>query len=235
MCKQQLRRNSCTESLLLNIQVQMSTWYFLDAGNKLLNDDVTLQRQFHNCFMMTFQSFSDLSKCVKPPFFFSLVPKESEKQTIIKHRIASAWITWVFREGVTFDNIEEPACISAEKHRRFLYCFLEYGSMILFNKFDQFPIIFDEAKSQWPNLLSLVFLVVLDWWTAHILQRRNVSTIPTNHHLGAKLSHTTRSFSLNANHLRCILHTSTDQTMVMYDAFIKELMTACICLILHLN
>ena len=49
-----------------------------------------------------------------------------------------------------------------------------------------------------------------------------------NHHTGPKSSHTTRSFSLTANHRRGILHTCTggpgrwnDQTMVLYDSFIK--------------
>ena len=45
---------------ITTITPQMSTWYFLYVGNKLLDNDITLQRQFQNRFRMTYQSFTDL-------------------------------------------------------------------------------------------------------------------------------------------------------------------------------
>jgi hypothetical protein len=56
---------------IATITPQMSTWYFLYVGNELLNDDITLQRQFRNRFRMTYQSFLDLIEMCKASDIFS--------------------------------------------------------------------------------------------------------------------------------------------------------------------
>ena len=160
---------------------------------------------------------------------FGLAQKEKQSQRIY-NRIAAAWISTIFRVGWTFDDIEESTAISADTHCRFLHCFLDYGSTVLFNKFVKFPINFEEAKTHMAELAIAGFPGCTGSADCtHIVTDRCQYNLK-NHHLGAKSSLTTRSFSLTANHRRRILHTCpggpgrwNDQTMVMYDAFIKGL------------
>ncbi len=51
-----------------------------------------------------------------------------------------------------------------------------------------------------------------------------------NNHLGAKSSHTTRTFNLTCNHRHCILHTThggpgwwNDMNMVRFDTFLTDI------------
>ncbi len=215
---------------ITTITPQMSTWYFLYVGNKLLDNDITLQRQFRNRFRMTYQSFTDLVEMCKASDIFAVWCQRKEKnnkQSSSVELLLLGSLRYLGR-GWTFDDIEESTCISAETHRRFLHCFLEFGSTILFDKYVKFPINFDEAKSHMAEFAVAGFPGCVGSADCTHITTEKCEYNLKNHHLGAKSSHTTRSFSLTANHRRRILHTSTggpgrwnDQTMVMYDSFIK--------------
>jgi len=132
---------------LQRIVPSTSTWYFLYVGNELLKHDVTLQLQFRNRFRMTFNSYSELLVMCKGSDYFSAWRKKkwNTRGSLIELLLLGS-LRYLGR-GWTFDDIEESTAISADTHRRFLHCFLDYGSTVLFNKFVKFPINFDEAKT----------------------------------------------------------------------------------------
>ncbi len=207
-----------------------STWYFLYVGNELIHHDDDLQSQFRNRFRMTYNSYSELvGMCKGFDIFSAWRRKKKNTRGSIIELVLLGSLRYLGR-GWTFDDIEESTAISADTHRRFLHCFLDYGSTVLFNKFVKFPINFEEAKTHMAEFAVAGFPGCIGSADCtHIVTDRCQYNLK-NHHLGAKSSLTTRSFSLTANHRRRILHTCpggpgrwNDQTMVMYDSFIKGL------------
>jgi hypothetical protein len=104
----------------------MSTWYFLYVGNKLLDDDITLQRQFRNRFRMTYQSFMDLVEMCKASDIFSVWCQRKEKnnkQSSSVELLLLGSLRYLGR-GWTFDDIDEGTKVSRNVHRGFFHAFM---------------------------------------------------------------------------------------------------------------
>jgi hypothetical protein len=208
-----------------------STWYFLYVGNELIQQDEFLQRQFRNRFRMKYSSFIQLvATCKRSDYFACWNQKgKNNKRPSDLELLLLGTLRYLGR-GWTFDDIEESTAISAETHRRFLHSFLDFGSTVLFNKYVHFPANFEEAKTHMAEFAVAGFPGCVGSADCTHITMEKCNKNLKNHHTGPKSSHTTRTFSLTANHRRGILHTCTggpgrwnDQTMVMCNSFIKGL------------
>lgn len=214
---------------ITRIYPHTSTWYFMYVDNALIKDDLDLRRQFRNRFRMTYECYLELIEMCREDKHFRrwCARKSNNKQSSPVELLILGSLRYLGR-GWTFDDIEESTAISKEVHRLFLHSFIKYGSSALFEKYVSFPINFEEAKTHMAEFaIAGLPGCVGSADCTHITTEKCEYNLK-NHHLGAKSSHTTRSFSLTANHRRRILHTShggpgrwNDQTMVMYDHFIK--------------
>ena len=205
-----------------------STWQLMYVDNQLILTDDTLQKQFRNRFRMPYACYLELVEmCREDRNFRRWCAQKKTKQPSPIELLVLGLLRYLGR-GWTFDDIEESTAISSEVHRQFLHSFLRFGSTVLFEQHVEFPKNFEEAKTHMAEFtLAGLPGCVGSADCTHITTEKCEYNLK-NHHLGAKSSHTTRSFSLTANHRRRILHTSyggpgrwNDQTMVMYDEFIK--------------
>ena len=216
---------------ITRIHPHTSTWYLMYVDNALISEDSDLRRQFRNRFRMPYESYLELIEMCREDKHFRrwCAQKINNKQSSPIELLLLGSLRYLGR-GWTFDDIEESTAISKEVHRQFLHAFVRFGSTTLFQKYVSFPINFEEAKTHMAEFaLAGLPGCVGSADCTHITTEKCEYNLK-NHHLGAKSSHTTRSFSLTANHRRRILHTShggpgrwNDQTMVMYDQFIKGL------------
>ena len=231
--KQRFRTNKfCrmdSSGQVTRIYPHTSTWYFLYVRNELIHHDVVLQQQFRNRFRMNYDSFTSLVAMCKGSVYFATwnQPSKNHQQSSIIELLLLGSLRYLGR-GWTFDDIEESTAISGETHRRFFHCFIDYGSTVLFNKHVSFPTNFEEAKTHMAEFAVAGFPGCVGSADCTHITMEKCDKHLKNHHTGPKSSHTTRSFSLTANHRRRILHTCTggpgrwnDQTMVLYDGFIK--------------
>ena len=133
-------------------------------------------------------------------------------------------------QGWTFDDIEEQTAISKEVHCTFSHAFINFGSTSLYSRFVLTPLHLLEALSNTQEYEVAGFPgCVGSTDCTHITTERCEYRLKNNH-LGAKSSHTIRTFNLTCNHCCRILHTTTggpgrwnDQTMVRLDKFISGL------------
>ncbi len=130
--------------------------------------------------------------------------------------------------GWTFDDIEEQTAISREVHRTFFHVFIEFCSTSLYSRFVLTPVHLPEARSNMREYEVAGFPgCVGSTDCTHVTTERCEYRLKNNH-LGAKSSHTTRTFNLTCNHRRRIIHSThggpgrwNDQTMVRLDQFIS--------------
>lgn len=197
---------------------------FLYVGNELIHHDVELQSQFRNRFRMTYNAYSELVQMCKCSDIFSAWhrKKNNHRGSIIELLLLGSlrYLGWV-GHLMTLKNLQQfPLTLIVDS----------FIASVLFDKFVKFPINFEEAKTHMAELAIAGFPGCTGSADCtHIVTDRCQYNLK-NHHLRAKSSLTMRSFSLTANHRRRILHTCpggpghwNDQTMVMYDSFIKGL------------
>lgn len=130
--------------------------------------------------------------------------------------------------GLTFDDIEEATAISAEVHDVFFHVFIDFSSTLLYSKYVIVPSIHDVAKRYMKEFMmagmpgcvgSMDATHITMWVCGHNL---------CNHRLGGKSKFTTRSYNMNVNYRRRMLHSTcsgpgcwNDKMMVMFDKFVK--------------
>jgi hypothetical protein len=128
--------------------------------------------------------------------------------------------------GWTFDDLSESTGISEEVIRVFLHSFIEFGSIVLFNRYVMAPQTVADAKHH-----SLEFEMaglagaIGSMDATHVV----VDKVPFSHrqaHLGPKQSCTSRTYNITVNHRRRILGTTeghparwNDKTIVRFDKF----------------
>ena len=123
--------------------------------------------------------------------------------------------------GWTFDDIEEQTAIYREVHWSFFHAFIDYCSTLLYSWFVLTPVHLPEA---WSNMREYEVAgfpgCVGSTDCTHVTTERCEYRLKNNH-LGAKSSHTTRTFNLTYNHPHGGPGRWNDQTMVRLDQFIS--------------
>jgi hypothetical protein len=135
----------------------------------------------------------------------------------------------------TFDDIEEQTAISKEVHRLFFHTFINICSKTLYSWFVLTPLHLPEARSNMQEFEVAGFPgCVVSTDCTHITTERCEFRLKNNH-LGAKSSHTIRTYNLACNHRRRILHSThggpgrwNDQTVVCLDKFIFGVHDGCL-------
>ena len=132
--------------------------------------------------------------------------------------------------GWTFDDIEEQTAILCDVHRAFFHNFIDFGSTTLYSMHVLTPVNLAEAQSNMAEYSEAGFpgcFRASD--CTHITTERCEYNLKNNH-LGAKNSHTTRTFNLTCNHRWRTLHTTrggpgrwNDMTMVRFDTFFTDI------------
>ena len=181
---------------ITRIHPHTSTWYLMYVDNALICEDLDLRRQFRNRFRMPYECYLELIKMCREEKHFRrwCAQKRNNKQSSPIELLLLGSLRYLGR-GWTFDDIEESTAISKEVHRQFLHAFVRFGSTTLFEKYVSFPINFEEAKTHMAEFaIAGLPGCVGSADCTHITTEKCEYNLK-NHHLGAKSSHTTRSFS----------------------------------------
>lgn len=110
--------------------------------------------------------------------------------------------------GWTFDDLEESTAVSRDVHRCFFHKFLDFGSTVLFDRWVNAPMKFEDAKRHMKEFEEAGFGGAVGSSDCTTVVSENCEFNLKNNHLGGKGSHTCRTFSLTCNHRNLILHTT---------------------------
>ena len=222
------RRTEGGERQLL--QPEDTMWYKLYVDNLLMEEEVKFQSKFRSRFRLPYQNYLELVDECKISTHFSRwhVKKEGYIRRTSPIELLVLGALRYLGRGWTFDDIEEATAISTEVHRCFFHAFIEFGSTILYEKHVNTPMTYAEAKRHMGEFEKAGFNGCVGSSDCTHITSEKIDYRIRNNHLGPKSSHTTRTFSLTANHRRRILHSTrggpgrwNDQTMVRFDQFVS--------------
>jgi hypothetical protein len=162
--------------------------------------------------------------------FYSMVFKGCIGRKGIPDSVTTIWGLAVFRQGLTFDDLEEYTAINEETHRQFFHCFIKFGANYLYPMYVSYPTNATEFRPHQEEFndgglhgasFSTDATNVLLWRCSHNLKQS---------HIGFKNSHPARTYNLICNHHRRILHTNrghpsrwNDKTLAWLDDFLSSL------------
>lgn len=190
---------------------------------------------FRNFFRMPYNAFLDLaSQCEASSCFdrwqaTKPIHKYNKSKTIPLKLLLLSVLRYLGR-GWTFDDLEEATAINNETMRQFFHKFLEFGSSTLYNKYVLNPTSSMDMKDCEFEFLMAGFPGCIGSTDAsHIIMV--VCTYRLRQmHLGYKLAHTARTYSMTVNHRRRILNTTkghparfNDKILVLFDDLINQL------------
>ena len=211
------------------IPPQESLWYRFYVQNYYINEDVKLQKAFRLRFRLPYKQYLELVQQVQSNELFDrwCGSKSNNKKVSPVELLVLGSLRYLGR-GWTFDDIEESTAIDKDVHRCFFQVFIRFGSTELYQKWVITPVDLPEATSNMQEYSQAGFPgCVGSCDCTHIVTERCEYNLKNNH-LGAKNSHTTRTFNLTCNHRRRILHTTNggpgrwnDQSMVRLDTFVS--------------
>jgi hypothetical protein len=102
--------------------------------------------------------------------------------------------------GLTFDDIEESTCISAETHRTFFHRFVEFGSAILFPKLVNAPNTSEFAQQCESEFLQAGFDSCIGSSHATHVPMNRCSFSKANANKSFKVSRPCSAFNMMVNH-----------------------------------
>jgi hypothetical protein len=217
---------------LIKIIPEQSMWYLMYVNNVLLATEEYLRVKFRERFRLPYEKYLDLVHDVKlHPHLFErwLGHKINNVRCSPIELLVLGTLRYLGR-GWTFDDIEEATAVGKDTHRNFLHCFTHYGSTVLASRYIVPPKSSAEAATHSVEFSKAGFPGCVGSTDCTHISTEKCEYNLKNNHLGAKSSHTTRSYCLTANHRRRILHTTrggpgrwNDQTMVTYDTFVSGL------------
>ena len=188
-----------------------------------------MRAKFRNRFRLPYANYLDLLQWIRDDTRFArwCGEKVNRKMSSPIELLVLGSLRYLGR-GWTFDDIEEQTAISREVHRTFFHVFIEFCSTSLYSRFVLTPVHLPEARSNMREYEVAGFPgCVGSTDCTHVTTERCEYRLKNNH-LGAKSSHTTRTFNLTCNHRRRIIHSThggpgrwNDQTMVRLDQFIS--------------
>jgi hypothetical protein len=199
------------------------------VDNFLMMEDSSMRAKFRVRFRLPYPNYLDLIEWIRNDPRFSQwckVKKNKKKSSPIQLLVLGA-LRYLGR-GWTFDDIEEQTAIAKEVHQKFFHCFIDFCSTTLYSQFVLTPVDLPEARSNMREYAVAGFPGCVGSCDCTHITTERCEYCLKNNHLGAKSSHTTRTFNLTCNHRRRILHSTAggpghwnDQTMVRLDQFIS--------------
>ena len=204
-------------------------WWDYYVNNYLMFEDSFMRAKFRNRFRLPYANYLDLLQWIRDDTRFArwCGEKVNRKTSSPIELLVLGSLRYLGR-GWTFDDIEEQTAISREVHRTFFHVFIEFCSTSLYSRFVLTPVHLPEARLNMREYEVAGFPgCVGSTDCTHVTTERCEYRLKNNH-LGAKSSHTTRTFNLTCNHRRRIIHSThggpgcwNDQTMVCLDQFIS--------------
>jgi len=110
--------------------------------------------------------------------------------------------------GWTFDDIEDQTAISKKLHWLFFHTFIDFCSTSLYLQFVLTPLHLPEARSNMQEYQIAGFPGCVGSTDCMDITTKRCEYRLKNNHLGAKSSHTTRTFNLTCSH-HCRIQHST--------------------------
>ena len=120
--------------------------------------------------------------------------------------------------------------MSSETNRNFFHCFVNFGRVVLYPKFVQYPKSAVEASNHTREFdMAGMHGAIGSMDACHVTIGKCSHRLKQNH-LGGKSKQTARCYNLTCNHRRRILHTTcghparwNDKTIVLYDELARGL------------
>ena len=222
-------RKDAADSELQILKPKECQWWDYYVNNYLMFEDSFMRAKFRNRFRLPYANYLDLLQWIRDDSRFArwCGEKVNRKMSSPIELLVLGSLRYLGR-GWTFDDIEEQTAISREVHRTFFHVFIEFCSTSLYSRFVLTPVHLPEARSNMREYEVAGFPgCVGSTDCTHVTTERCEYRLKNNH-LGAKSSHTTRTFNLTCNHRRRIIHSThggpgrwNDQTMVRLDQFIS--------------
>ena len=222
-------RKDSADSELQILKPKECQWWDYYVNNHLMFEYSFMRAKFRNRFRLPYANYLDLLQWIRDDTRFArwCGEKVNRKMSSPIELLVLGSLRYLGR-GWTFDDIEEQTAISREVHRTFFYVFIEFCSTSLHSRFVLTPVHLPEARSNMREYEVAGFPgCVGSTDCTHVTTERCEYRLKNNH-LGAKSSHTTRTFNLTCNHRRRIIHSThggpgrwNDQTMVRLDQFIS--------------
>lgn len=129
------------------IRPQQSLWWLLYVDNVLIAENKYYLDKFRGRFRLPYQQYLELVEACKESDHFKRWHGNNPKNkrcSPIQLLVLGA-LRYLGR-GWTFDDVEESTAISQEVHRIFFHKFIEFGSTVLFERWVNAPMNFEEAK-----------------------------------------------------------------------------------------
>ena len=209
-------------------------WWLYYVANSLLLEDSHHQNKFRSRFRLPYQNYLELvAECKKEihaQYFGRWQQRPSGTRGRKPHPIELLVLGTLryLGRGWTFDDLEEATAISGEVHREFCHSFIDFGSTVLFKKHVIAPINYAEAKRHMAEFSEAGLDGAVGSTDCTNVVTEGCEFNLHNQHLNQKSSHTSRTFSLTANHRKRILHLTrggpsrwNDQMMVRFDEFVS--------------
>ncbi|KAL7544914.1 hypothetical protein ACHAWF_009079 [Thalassiosira exigua] len=192
------------------LQPKDSLWWKIYVNNEVLKEEQHYQNKFRQRFRLPYQNYLELVEDCKDDDHFE---RWHEKKTT----------------GRPPSPIELLVLGSLrDVHRCFFHAFIDFGSTVLFGKYVNAPMNFEEAKRHMAEFEEAGLHGGCGSSDCTNVISEGCEYNLKNNHLGPKSSHTARTFSLTSNHRKRILHTTkggparwNDQTMVRFDQFLS--------------
>ncbi|KAL7551041.1 hypothetical protein ACHAWF_014245 [Thalassiosira exigua] len=205
-----------------------SLWWKIYVNNEVLKEEQHYQNKFRQRFRLPYQNYLELvADCKGDDLFERWHDKKTGRPPSPIELLVLGSLRYLGR-GWTFDDLEESTAISRDVHRCFFHAFIDFGSTVLFEKYANAPMNFEDAKRHMAEFEEAGLPGGCGSSDCSNVISEGCEYNLKNNHLGPKSSHTARTFSLTSNHRKRILHTTkggparwNDQTMVRFDQFIS--------------
>jgi hypothetical protein len=209
---------------------RVSSWYLLYVNASLMNrQNKKFQAKFRRRFHLPYENYEELLEDLSNSGEFKhweLADAVGQPLSPLALMLLGA-LRYLGR-GWTFDDVEEATLIDEEPHRQFFYCFIDYCSTTMYERFVISPLSSEDAASHMHKMEQAGCHGSCGSTDGVHVTMEKCSHCLKQHHLGPKLSHTARSYNVTVNHRRRILSSTpghpsrwNDKTLVLFDTFVK--------------
>ena len=208
---------------------QESSWWLMYVDNVLVQEEKHYQHKFRQRFRLPYQNYKELVKDCKEDDHFARWqhPNAAGKVASPIELLVLGALRYLGR-GWTFDDLEESTAIARDVHRCFFHAFIDFGSTVLYERYVNAPLSWEEAKHHMAEFTEAGLAGGVGSSDCTNVVSEKCEYRLKNNHIGAKSSHTARTFSLTSNHRKRILYSTkggparwNDQTMVRFDKFVS--------------
>ena len=211
---------------LREIRPEDTLWYLLYVNEPPLND--RLLRQFRRRFRIPYTTFLNLSEDIKKdPCFaqWSRTDAVGDKPMNLKLLLLGC-LRYIGRAW-TYDDIYEANGISIGTNRQFIFCFINYGSTVLYKKWVVDSRVNRNLNEQESVFKQAGFNGCIGSSDGTHVPMLKCSQWASNSHKGFKLNVPARTYNVTVDHSRRILQSTTghpgtwnDKTLILFDEYI---------------